>query len=270
MALNSRQICKIIKSDSTSRKIVVEVDGKVITTEKVIGLDFRPGDYACFQLFAGSGKSLVVALGPEEIKKIKGLKVEEHGLDKRALDEEKGLSFPEPDTGFVPLDEEIFNQELADERKRSFLDPDLITSPKVINRLRVLFEDYVEENEEEDCLKDIFPVVAVQNDPQYKPLQDSLFEKADQIILRKLVKEQSNRDVLHYFDDLVRNISSEEDHKKFFDSLGFYLNRLRKIQQQKRWSSEKMGVIFHPIYLSYIKKFKRDRMEEWIKTKSVN
>ena len=101
-------------------------------------------------------------------------------------------------------------------------------------------------------------------------MKKEVYKKADEVLCRKLVNVQTNRDVHKYLMERIDRITNEKDHDEFFKSLGYYLDRLRKIQKEKSLSSSNMGVIFYPIYSHYLKRFKREGIDNWIQLRANN
>ncbi|PCJ57037.1 MAG: hypothetical protein COA79_17050 [Planctomycetota bacterium] len=267
--MSSRQICKVINSDSKNRKITIDVEGKILKVEKIIGLDFRPGDFACYQTFDGFKKSLVVALNPEEIETIKN-DVEDNSLDQDSQDAmsllEDDFSQSNTDRGVVPLDEEIFNSQLEEERNRKSLIQGDINDQDAVELIGSLFDGDLSVKEEASTVRKLFPMVATQHSQMDSEAKKNFFQKADDVIIRKLINEQSNREVHDFLSGMINRIDDEKGHDDFFRNLSFYLDRLKKMQRKKHLSSKKMGVIFYPVYIYYVRKFTREKIDDWIES----
>lgn len=258
-----RQVCRVIESSPLNRKILVELNGKLIKTEKLLGLDFRSGDYACFQTYVGSERSLVVALNPNELEDFKA-----NGQVK--IEESVPLDFMATLNEIIPPDEDIVIEKFFGFKSSDFsisLNKDLIKDPFIIDRIKTIFEGVATEEEMDNSLRDIFPVIAVQTNEEFQALKDKVFKKADEMLCRKMVNAQTNREVHKFLMNRIDNIDSEKEHIEFFKSLGYYLERLKKIQKENSFSSSKMGVIFYPIYSHYNKKFNRETFDNWIQLK---
>ena len=264
MSVN-RQICRVIESEAVNRKILIELNGKLLKTEKILGLDFRPGDYACFQTYDNSEKSLVVALNPDELLAVR--------LKKETDDEDYQNDIVSPISQIIPHDQNVFIEKQFGLKISDFsrsLNKDLIKDPFIINRLKVVFENVIDEQELDKGIKDIFPIIAIQSGVEFEEMKKEVYKKADEVLCRKLVNVQTNRDVHKYLMERIDRITNEKDHDEFFKSLGYYLDRLRKIQKEKSLSSSNMGVIFYPIYSHYLKRFKREGIDNWIQLRANN
>lgn len=261
----TRQICRVIESDASSRKITVELNGNLIKTEKILGLDFRIGDFACLQSYVGSNKSLVVPLNSDEVYDLK---------NKKEATSKKNLAGEYIPLGrIIPADEDIkvenyLGLDLVSISKK--LSNDLAEDPFILERLQTIFDMNAPVEKLDSSLRDVFPLVAVQTNEEFQELKKNVYKKADEMLCRKLIYEQSNREVHEYLMDKIDNITSENEHTDFFKSLGYYLERLRNIQAEKGFSSSKMGVVFYPIYSHYVKRFNSYQIEKWIQLKSNN
>jgi hypothetical protein len=255
----SSQVCRVVESEPTSRKILIELNGKLVKTEKLLGIDLRPGDFACYQTYNESNKTLVVALHPDEISELKK-------RNKSYINE--GV----PENQFVTLEnaiasddgnavEKIFGIDFKNISKA--LDKDRIKDPLILEKINAIFESIVEEVADKN-IRDVFPVVAIQTSEEFFELKNKIYQKADEMLCRKLVNSQTNREVHQYLMDKIDRITNESEHKDFFKSLGYYLSRLKKIQVEKNLSSSKMGVIFYPIYSYYVQRFKKETIDSWI------
>lgn len=259
----SSQICRVVESEPSSRKILIELNGKLLKTEKLLGIDLRPGDYACFQTYMGSDKSLVVALNPEElaeIKRKKELENKDGGQRKNLSALDKALA-----TEDEIVEDKLFGinfKEVADD-----LNKDRIHDPMILEKINSVFESSIEEEVDQN-IRDVFPIIAVQTTEEFLELKKKIYQKADEMLSRKMVNVQTNREVHQYLMDKIDRITNETEHKEFFKSLGYYLSRLKKIQLEKNFSSSKMGVIFYPIYSYYVQRFKKDTMDNWIELRA--
>jgi len=254
----SSQVCRVVESEPTSRKILIELNGKLVKAEKLLGIDFRPGDFACYQTYDGSNKSLVVALHPNEISELK--KRNQSSKEEVSAVNQSDSLVNEVATDDANIDK-IFGVNYKNLSKA--LDKERIKDPLILEKINIIFESIVEEEADKN-IRDVFPVIAVQTSEEFLELKNKIYQKADEMLCRKLVNAQTNREVHQYLMDKIDRISNEKEHKEFFNSLGYYLSRLKKIQLERNLSSSKMGVIFYPIYSYYVQRFKKETIDNWI------
>lgn len=267
---SDRQICRVIESEPTTRKILVELHGKLIRTEKILGIDFRPGDYACIQTSSGSERSLVVALNPSELVELKrrGINQPKTDMLEAILNgtnhEEVMIENDVPPTETVII-ENYFGLNVKD--FSNILNKDMIKDPNIMAKIKLIFEGKLDSKNEKN-IREVFPVVAIQDSSEYAEMKKKICSKADEVLIKRLVNIQTNREVHEYLLERIDRITNDADQQEFFKSLSFYLDRLRDIQKEKNFSSNKMGVIFYPIYRHYVRKFNRETIDQWIQLKA--
>lgn len=261
----TRQICTIKKIEASMGKITIEVDGKIMEAEQGVGANFQIGDHACLLTSMESNIGLVVALNAKESLEVKK-KYESKAEEKTSINK------LDPQNQVIPPDHQLEVEKFLDSKNiKDLIDlnREYINEPLVMDKVNKIFES-VDEKEVEFCLRDIFPFVAIQTSKEHQDLKIKIFKKADVILSKKMVTDLTNREVHQYLSEKIDKISNKEEHDDFFRSLGFYLVRLKKIQMEKALSSKEMGAIFYPVYSHYIKKFKKEIIDDWIQVNSKN
>ncbi|PCJ56386.1 MAG: hypothetical protein COA79_18990 [Planctomycetota bacterium] len=243
MELNPRVkhqvVCKVIKSVPLDKIIVIEIDGEKHSAKKVIGFSFLQGEYALLKTFKGSDESLVVAMNNAE----KDYYYNDILTIKKKRQVEQNNS--RLSTRIIPLDTD-FTDEIISEKIKFLFQPNL--SAGAFN----------------EVLTEVFSIVAVQENSNYKPLKEKIFEKADTAINRNIILNKSFREAHVFMENMVERIATKADHLQFFRAVNFFLKRLNKRLNAGKIDAEKISAIFEPIYKIYVDKYGSNFLDIWV------